>query len=80
RQLCQILESDGTIQAGAVPFRDFSFTAAADQSILPVLFLGLSSTFYRILRRNGILGAALLFIKKRRKVCLHPILLFLDAD
>jgi hypothetical protein len=34
RQFCQILESDGTIQACAVPFRDFSFSAAVNLSIL----------------------------------------------
>jgi hypothetical protein len=38
RQLCQILEPDGTIQACAVPFRGFSFSAAVNQSILPVFF------------------------------------------
>jgi hypothetical protein len=38
RQLCQILESDGTIQAGAIPFQGFSFSAAVNQSVLPVFF------------------------------------------
>jgi hypothetical protein len=75
RQLCQILEPDGTIQAGAALYLSGAFpifSAAVNQSILPVF----SRTRFDFLPHPPIqwnFRGGTNFYKKTKKNFLHPI-------